>query len=77
MIVRAAMIDRPKATPDGQPKQPARDRDRTTKSKVSEVQDPLICGDVGKAGKRQETGEANVGKAGEMRRKNSEVDLLH
>jgi hypothetical protein len=72
------MTDRPKPTPpDGQPKQSAKDRDGTAKSKVTEVQDPLIAGDAGKAGKRQETGEANVDEAGQIRRKNSEVDLLH
>ena len=30
--------------PDGEPKQRTRDRDSTMKSKVSEVQDPLIAG---------------------------------
>jgi hypothetical protein len=72
------MTDRPKPTPpDGEPKQPDKDRDGTAKSKVTEVQDPLIAGDAGKAGKRLETGDANVDEAGQIRRKNSEVDLLH
>ncbi len=35
--------------PDGEPKPPSRDRDSTSKGKVSEVQDPLISGDAGKA----------------------------
>jgi hypothetical protein len=73
-IGRADLIDRPKATPDGEPRQSAKGRDRTAKSKV---QDPLIAGDAGKAGKRVETDEANVDEAGEVRRKKGEVDLLH
>jgi hypothetical protein len=72
------MTDRPKTTPpDGQPKLPAKDGDGTSKSKATEVQDPLIAGDVGKTGKRLETGEANVDEAGQIRRKKGEVDLLH
>ena len=72
------MIDRPKITPpDGEPREPGRDRDSTTKSKVSEVQDPLISGDAGKAGKRQETGEAKVDEVGQVRSKKGGVDLLH
>jgi hypothetical protein len=72
------MTDRLKTTPpDGEPREPGKDRDSTTKSKVSEVQDPLISSDVGKAGKRQETDEANVDEAGEVRRKKGKVDLLH
>jgi hypothetical protein len=74
------MVDRPKKpapAPDGEPRQPARDRDGATKSKVSEVQDPLISGDAGKQGKRTETNEAQVDEAGQIRRKKSDVDLLH
>ena len=72
------MTDRPKPTPpDGQPKQSAKDRDGTAKSKVTEVQDPLIAGDAGKSRKPIETDEANVDEAGEVRRKKGEVDLLH
>ena len=49
-----AMIDSPKVPPpDGEPKQPAKDRDDTAKSKITEVQDPLIAGDAGKAGNRR------------------------
>lgn len=72
------MIDGPKATPpDGEPKQAPRDRDDATKNKVSDVQDPLIAGDAGKAGKRLETDESNVDEAGHIRRKSGDVDLLH
>ena len=72
------MTGGPKTTPpDGEPKRPPRDRESTSKSKVSEVQDPLIAGDAGKAGKRQETSEANVDAAGQIRRKSGDVDLLH
>ena len=49
--------------PDGEPKQPAKDRDGTAKSKVTEVQDPLIAGDAGKAGRRLETGDAKCGRS--------------
>lgn len=63
--------------PDGEPKQPTRDRDSTSKSKVAEVQDPLISGDAGKPGGRVETNEANVDEAGQVRRKKGVVDLLH
>ena len=76
-IGRADLIDRPKATPDGEPRSSAKGRGRTAKSKVTEVQDPLIAGDTGKAGKRVETDEVNVDDAGEVRRKKGEVDLLH
>ena len=73
------MTDRPKkpTPPDGEPKQPAKDRDGTTKSKVAEVQYPLIAGDVGKVDTRVNTGEAKVDEAGQLRRKKGEVDLLH
>lgn len=63
--------------PDGAPKAPPKDRDSTRKSKVSEVQDPLIAGDAGKPGARVETNEAKVDEAGQVRRKKGEVDLLH
>jgi hypothetical protein len=63
--------------PDGEPRQPPKDPDSTRKSKVSEVQDPLISGDAGKPGTRTETGEANVDEAGQVRRKKGDVDLLH
>ena len=63
--------------PDGEPREPPKDRDSTRKSKVSEVQDPLIAGDAGKAGKRQGPGEVNVDEAGQLRRRKGEVDLLH
>jgi hypothetical protein len=77
------MIDRPRKersdtpAPDGEPKQPPADPDSTNKSKVSEVQDPLISGDAGKPDGRTETGEASVDQAGQIRRKKGDVDLLH
>ena len=40
------------------------------------MQDPLIAGDAGKAGKRLETDEATVDEAGQIRRKSGEVDLF-
>ena len=69
---------RPRTPPaDGKPRQATRNRDRRGKSKVAEVQDPLIAGDAGKPGRRVETNEANVDEAGQLRRKKGEVDLLH
>jgi hypothetical protein len=67
---------KPATPPDGEPKPPSRDRDSTAKSKVSEVQDPLIAGDAGKRG-RADADEANVDEAGQVRHKKGEVDLLH
>ncbi len=62
------------ATPDGAPLSRASGR----KSKVSEVQDPLIAGDAGKDAKTVQAGELVVDDAGQVRRKNNnEVDLLH
>jgi hypothetical protein len=77
-MIDGSKLQGPKTPPpDGEPKQPSRDRDSTAKSKVTEVQDPLIAGDAGRAGKRVETDEANVDEAGQIRRKRGEVDLLH
>jgi hypothetical protein len=76
------MTDRPRKerpetpAPDGEPKQPPTDPDSTNKSKVSEVQDPLISGDAGKPGGRTGTDEATVDEAGQVR-KQGEFDLLH
>lgn len=66
-----------KPPPDGEPKPPLKDKNSTGRSKVSEVQDPLISGDAGKAGGRVDTDEANVDEAGQLRRKKGDVDLLH
>ena len=72
------MTDRPKIPRrNGEPKQATKNRGDAGKSKVMEVQDPLIAGDAGKAGKRVETGEANVDEAGQIRPNKGEVDLLH
>jgi len=69
-------IKAPKMPPDGEPK-PSRDRDGTAKSKVGEVQEPLMSGDAGKARARIDTGEATVDEAGQVRRRKPNVDLLH
>lgn len=72
------MTGRPKPTPpDGEPKPRTKRRDGTAKSKVGEVQDPLIAGDAGKPGGRVETNEAKVDEAGQLRRGKRNVDLLH
>jgi hypothetical protein len=77
-VIDGPKLRRPKTpAPDGEPKQPSRDRDSTVKSKVTDVQDPLIAGNAGRAGKCMETDEANVDEAGHIRRKRGEVDLLH
>lgn len=76
------MTDRPRKdgpdtpAPDGEPRPRPSDPDSTRKSKVSEVQDPLISGDAGKGG-RTEADEAKVDEAGQVRRKKGEVDMLH
>ena len=61
--------------PDGKPRPSAPDKDSTSKSRVSEVQDPLISGDGGK--EVVETGDVVVDKAGQVRRKDKDIDLLH
>ncbi len=67
---------KPQAAPDGVPK--PRSSGRSHKSKVSEVQDPLIAGDAGKNAKTVEAGEVVVDEAGQVRRKNNDqIDLLH
>lgn len=71
-------LDRPKKpvpAPDGKPKPAAPDSDSTSKSRVSEIQDPLISGDAGEDA--VETGDVVVDKAGQVRRKDKDVDLLH
>jgi len=44
---------------------------------VTEVQDPLIAGDERKPAKRLDTADAWVDEAGEVRRRDDDVDLLH
>lgn len=63
--------------PDGLPKRRAAKRGETAKSRVSEVQDPLISGDERKRGKRLDTADATVDEAGQIRRTGKDVDLLH
>ena len=66
---------KPVPSPDGRPRPAAPDKDGTSKSRMSEVQDPLISGDAGKD--VVETSDVIVDKAGQVRRKNQDVDLLH
>ena len=65
------------AAPDSDPK-PRVERDETVKSKVSQVEDPLISGD---AASQEEKGrnadEVAVDEAGQLRKKPAPVDLLH
>lgn len=72
------MADRqkPRQAPDGQPTPRRRDADGTSKSRVSEVQDPIIPGDAG--GKAAvDAGEASVDEAGQVKPKKENLDLLH
>ena len=68
---------KPPPAPDGELATPVAGGGSSPKSKVSDVQDPLIAGDAKKAGNRAKTDEATVDEAGQIRRKGSEVDLLH
>jgi hypothetical protein len=63
------------AAPDGSPK-PRADRERTRKSKVSRVEDPLISGDA-KPETSRNADEVAVDEAGQIRKKPAPVDLLH
>jgi hypothetical protein len=63
------------AAPDGLPASRS-DRDATSKSAVSEVQDPAISGDAGKA-IPGEANEPEVDEAGQIRDDSAAVDLLH
>jgi len=62
--------------PDGGPKTSAQNRASRSKSRISQVEDPLISGDAGKRG-RGNTDEAAVDEAGQIRKKQPPVDLLH
>lgn len=64
------------ATPDGAPRRREKNSEQTATSIVSDVQDPLISGDAGKRGRRN-SGEAAVDAAGQIRRRDNDVDLLH
>lgn len=68
---------KPLPAPDGEPAARSRGGEGTRKSKVSEVQDPLIEGDAGKDTARTVAGEATVDEAGQLRRKDRRPDLLH
>jgi hypothetical protein len=62
--------------PDGAPAKRRDDRDSTTRSRVSEVQDPEISGDV-EPGSRSNSVEPAVDKAGQIVRERNSVDELH
>jgi hypothetical protein len=65
------------AAPDGDPKPASDDRDRLTRGNVSEVQDPRISGDGGKTDVSPSAYEPAVDAAGQIRKKDKPVDLLH
>ena len=68
---------KPVEPPDGLPKA-RRTRGRATnRSRVTEVQDPLVSGDERKPAKRLDTADASVDEAGQVRRREDDVDLLH
>ncbi len=72
----SASPKKPTSAPDGAPR--PRSSGRSRKSKVSEVEDPLIAGDEDKDTKTVQAGDVLVDEAGQVRRKNNnEVDLLH
>jgi len=74
------MADRPRkklpTPPDGEPVKPRDDRDSTTRSRVSEVQDPEISGDV-EPGQRSNSVEPIVDKAGQIISQKEPIDELH
>ena len=63
--------------PDGEPRPPAGDRDASLRSKVSEVQDPRISGDAATGSFVRNADESAVDEAGQVRKKDAPVDLLH
>jgi len=65
------------AFPDGEPRLPRSDRDGSGRSTVSEVQDPDISGDAGKRESGRVADETTVDEAGQIRKKDAPVDLLH
>jgi hypothetical protein len=67
---------KPPTPPDGAPAKRRDDRDSTTRSRVSEVQDPEISGDV-EPGPRSNSVEPAVDKAGQIVRQKDPVDELH
>lgn len=66
---------KPKQAPDGEPAPRTRDTESTTRSRVSEVQDPVIAGDAG--AKTVDAGDVRVDDAGHVRPKKENLDLLH
>ena len=64
------------APPDGEPQLPPEDRDTSGKSTVSDVQDPAISGDA-KPESGRSADETTVDEAGQIRKKDPPVDLLH
>jgi hypothetical protein len=75
-----AMADAPRkklpTPPNGEPVKPRDDRDSTTRSRVSEVQDPEISGDV-EPSPRSNSVEPAVDKAGQIIRQKTPIDELH
>jgi hypothetical protein len=67
---------KPPSPPDGEPAKRREDRDSTTRSRVSEAQDPEISGDV-EPGPRSNSVEPTVDKAGQIVREKNPVDELH
>lgn len=67
---------KPKQAPDGEPAPRTRDTESTTKSRVSEVQDPIIAGDVG-GNAKVDAGDVPVDDAGQVKPRNENLDLLH
>ena len=65
------------AAPDGGPKTSSQGRGASSKSRISQVDDPLISGDAGGREGAKNTDEAAVDEAGQIRKKQSPVDLLH
>lgn len=66
----------PTTPPDGQPRPERSDRDSTSRSRVSEVQDPAVSGDAG-GGQRGQADEPQVDEAGNVRKPTERIDLLH
>lgn len=67
---------KPKQAPDGEPAPRTRDTESTTKSRVLEVQYPIIAGDVG-GNATVDAGEVSVDDADRVKPKNENLDLPH
>lgn len=67
---------KPRQAPDGAPKPAPPDRDATNRSRVGEVQDPMISGDAGAPASRN-SNEPRVDEAGQIEERPAPPDLLH